>query len=52
MLAVQGLELRVGARLLMEDVSFRVADGDKIGRRNRRWMGRMTYRPRGRDQPA
>ena len=30
MLAVHDLELRVGARLLMEDVSFRVAAGDKI----------------------
>ena len=31
MLAVHELEIRVGARLLMEDVSFRVEKGDKIG---------------------
>ncbi|MDR6613408.1 MULTISPECIES: ABC-F family ATP-binding cassette domain-containing protein [Microbacteriaceae] len=42
MLAVQGLELRVGARLLMEDVSFRVADGDKIGLVGRNGAGKTT----------
>ena len=31
MLAVHDLEIRVGARTLMADVSFRVSDGDKIG---------------------
>jgi len=41
-LAVQGLELRVGARLLMEDVSFRVADGDKIGLVGRNGAGKTT----------
>lgn len=42
MLAVQRLELRVGARLLMEDVSFRVADGDKIGLVGRNGAGKTT----------
>ncbi|NUU05480.1 ribosomal protection-like ABC-F family protein [Leifsonia sp. C5G2] len=42
MLAVQGLELRMGARLLMEDVSFRVADGDKIGLVGRNGAGKTT----------
>ncbi|MGN6763466.1 MAG: ABC-F family ATP-binding cassette domain-containing protein [Leifsonia sp.] len=42
MLAVQGLELRVGARLLMEDVTFRVADGDKIGLVGRNGAGKTT----------
>jgi ATPase subunit of ABC transporter with duplicated ATPase domains len=41
-LAVQGLELRVGARLLMEDVTFRVADGDKIGLVGRNGAGKTT----------
>src|SRR5690349_13376324 len=30
-LAVHDLEIRVGARVLMSDVSFRVSGGDKIG---------------------
>ena len=38
MLAVHDLEIRVGARLLMENVSFRVADGDKAVRLLRRTM--------------
>ncbi|QNE34154.1 ribosomal protection-like ABC-F family protein [Leifsonia shinshuensis] len=42
MLAVHDLELRVGARLLMEDVSFRVADGDKIGLVGRNGAGKTT----------
>ncbi|WP_348787848.1 ABC-F family ATP-binding cassette domain-containing protein [Leifsonia sp. NPDC080035] len=42
MLAVQDLELRVGARLLMENVSFRVADGDKIGLVGRNGAGKTT----------
>jgi ATPase subunit of ABC transporter with duplicated ATPase domains len=41
-LAVQGLELRVGARLLMEDVTFRVAAGDKIGLVGRNGAGKTT----------
>ena len=31
MIAVQNLELRAGARLLMEEVTFRIDKGDKIG---------------------
>ena len=31
MITAHKLEVRAGARLLMEDVSFRVAAGDKIG---------------------
>ena len=42
MLAVHDLELRVGARLLMEDVSFRVAAGDKIGLVGRNGAGKTT----------
>ena len=42
MLNVQDLELRVGARVLMQDVSFRVADGDKIGLVGRNGAGKTT----------
>ncbi|HEY2555808.1 MAG TPA: ATP-binding cassette domain-containing protein, partial [Diaminobutyricibacter sp.] len=42
MLSVHGLELRVGARLLMEGVDFRVADGDKIGLVGRNGAGKTT----------
>ena len=31
MITVQELELRAGARLLMDQVSFRIDKGDKIG---------------------
>src|SRR4051812_48087629 len=41
-LTVQDLELRVGARLLMENVSFRVASGDKIGLVGRNGAGKTT----------
>jgi ATPase subunit of ABC transporter with duplicated ATPase domains len=41
-LAVHDLELRVGARLLMQDVSFRVAAGDKIGLVGRNGAGKTT----------
>ncbi|SMQ67620.1 ATPase components of ABC transporters with duplicated ATPase domains [Agreia sp. VKM Ac-1783] len=41
-LNVQDLELRVGARVLMQDVSFRVADGDKIGLVGRNGAGKTT----------
>lgn len=34
MITVSNLELRVGARLLMDDVNFRIDSGDKIG-----WWG-------------
>ncbi|WP_460801844.1 ABC-F family ATP-binding cassette domain-containing protein [Microbacterium sp. GXF6406] len=42
MLAVHDLEIRVGARLLMEDVSFRVSAGDKIGLVGRNGAGKTT----------
>ncbi|MBI5161822.1 MAG: ABC-F family ATP-binding cassette domain-containing protein [Micrococcales bacterium] len=42
MLAVSGLELRVGARVLMSDVSFRVDRGDKIGLVGRNGAGKTT----------
>ncbi|WP_284439532.1 ribosomal protection-like ABC-F family protein [Microbacterium neungamense] len=42
MLAVDQLEIRVGARVLMSDVSFRVADGDKIGLVGRNGAGKTT----------
>ena len=31
MITAQKLEVRAGARLLMEDVTFRIAAGDKVG---------------------
>ncbi|TFB49545.1 ABC-F family ATP-binding cassette domain-containing protein [Cryobacterium tagatosivorans] len=42
MLNVQDLEIRVGARVLMEDVSFRVSNGDKIGLVGRNGAGKTT----------
>ena len=42
MLAVHDLEIRVGARVLMTDVSFRVSDGDKIGLVGRNGAGKTT----------
>jgi ATPase subunit of ABC transporter with duplicated ATPase domains len=41
-LAVHDLEIRVGARLLMEHVSFRVDDGDKVGLVGRNGAGKTT----------
>jgi len=41
-LNVQDLELRVGARVLMENVSFRVSNGDKIGLVGRNGAGKTT----------
>ena len=41
-LAVHDLEIRVGARMLMSDVSFRVSDGDKIGLVGRNGAGKTT----------
>lgn len=42
LLAVTDLELRVGARLLMSEVSFRVSPGDKIGLVGRNGAGKTT----------
>jgi ATPase subunit of ABC transporter with duplicated ATPase domains len=41
-LAVHDLELRVGARMLMEGVTFRVERGDKIGLVGRNGAGKTT----------
>lgn len=42
MLAVQDLEIRIGARLLMSGVNFRVDRGDKIGLVGRNGAGKTT----------
>ncbi|HEY0246692.1 MAG TPA: ABC-F family ATP-binding cassette domain-containing protein [Gryllotalpicola sp.] len=42
MLAVSGLEIRVGARTLMSGVDFRVQKGDKIGLVGRNGAGKTT----------
>ncbi|RYE75979.1 MAG: ATP-binding cassette domain-containing protein, partial [Myxococcales bacterium] len=42
MITVQQLEVRAGARLLMEDVSFRIAAGDRIGLVGRNGAGKTT----------
>ena len=42
MLSVHDLEIRVGARLLMEGVTFRVEKGDKIGLVGRNGAGKTT----------
>ncbi|MCA1981923.1 ABC-F family ATP-binding cassette domain-containing protein [Nocardioides nematodiphilus] len=42
MITAQSLEVRVGARLLMENVSFRVGPGDKVGLVGRNGAGKTT----------
>ena len=42
MISVADLELRAGARLLMENVSFRIDKGDKIGLVGRNGAGKTT----------
>ncbi|GGH57317.1 ribosomal protection-like ABC-F family protein [Rothia aerolata] len=42
MITVSNLELRAGARLLMEDVNFRIDKGDKIGLVGRNGAGKTT----------
>ncbi|MGW8380535.1 ABC-F family ATP-binding cassette domain-containing protein [Streptomyces sp. ODS28] len=42
MITVSGLELRVGARVLIESASFRVAQGDRIGLVGRNGAGKTT----------
>jgi ATPase subunit of ABC transporter with duplicated ATPase domains len=42
LLTVHDLEIRVGARVLMDDVNFRVSAGDKIGLVGRNGAGKTT----------
>ncbi|MGN6781365.1 MAG: ABC-F family ATP-binding cassette domain-containing protein [Marmoricola sp.] len=42
MITVHQLEVRAGARLLMEDVSFRVGSGDRVGLVGRNGAGKTT----------
>ncbi|MFV0460166.1 MAG: ABC-F family ATP-binding cassette domain-containing protein [Actinomycetales bacterium] len=42
MIAASGVELRVGARLLMQDVTFRVGPGDRVGLVGRNGAGKTT----------
>jgi ATPase subunit of ABC transporter with duplicated ATPase domains len=42
MITAHDIELRAGARLLMADVSFRVAAGDKVGLVGRNGAGKTT----------
>ena len=42
MITAQRLEVRAGARLLMENVTFRVAPGDKVGLVGRNGAGKTT----------
>ena len=42
MLSVHDLEIRIGARMLMSGVDFRVSDGDKIGLVGRNGAGKTT----------
>jgi len=41
-LAVHSLEIRVGARMLMSDVDFRIGPGDKVGLVGRNGAGKTT----------
>ena len=42
MISATGIELRAGARLLMEDVTFRVGPGDRVGLVGRNGAGKTT----------
>ena len=42
MISVSGIELRAGSRLLMDDVTFRVAPGDRVGLVGRNGAGKTT----------
>ncbi|MDO7869589.1 ABC-F family ATP-binding cassette domain-containing protein [Nocardioides jiangxiensis] len=54
MITCQNLEVRAGSRLLMENVSFRVAAGDKVGLVGRNGAGKTTLTKilAGDNQPA
>ncbi len=54
MITAQGIELRAGARLLLEDASFRVASGDRVGLVGRNGAGKTTLTKvlAGQGQPA
>ncbi|MBF4767951.1 ABC-F family ATP-binding cassette domain-containing protein [Nocardioides agariphilus] len=54
MITAQHLEVRAGARLLMQDVTFRVAPGDKVGLVGRNGAGKTTLTKilAGEGQPA
>ena len=42
MISVRDLEIRIGARILMQDVTFRVDKGDKVGLVGRNGAGKTT----------
>ena len=42
MITAQGVELRAGARILMQDVTFRVGPGDRVGLVGRNGAGKTT----------
>ena len=52
MITASGIELRAGARILIESASFRIAKGDRIGLVGRNGAGKTTLTkvPRGRGQ--
>jgi ATPase subunit of ABC transporter with duplicated ATPase domains len=54
MITAHALEIRAGARLLMEDATFRVAPGDKVGLVGRNGAGKTTLTKvlAGQAQPA
>ncbi|WP_151523312.1 ribosomal protection-like ABC-F family protein [Serinicoccus kebangsaanensis] len=54
MITAAGVEIRVGSRLLMEDVTFRVAPGDRVGLVGRNGAGKttLTRMLSGEGQPA
>ena len=54
MITANGVELRVGARVLMQDVSLRVGPGDRVGLVGRNGAGKTTLTKvlAGEGQPA